>query len=261
MAHLVRLGETSLERRGRPAWKELVPKEHGIWAWLALPLVLALCLAPALASLSAGLAVVAGFMAAQGFGKALRGSRQARAPTLAALVVANLLGVLAVSAAARPGGMVATLLGTGFAGFVAMAVVRGRAPRHAAFEVLAIAGFSGLGAAVAVAAGADPARVAAGAMALMAWLVLGLWWVKGALSKVLAHREPWVAGRSVAALAVVASLAVGIGCGVPWVGALPLAYALRVAIHPAPSHAKDARRVGLTELGWGLVIAVLAGVL
>lgn len=258
---IIRLGETSLERRGRPGWKELLPKEHGALAWLGLPLLMALCLAPALSTLAAGLAVVAGFGAAQGFGRAMRGSPIARVPTLLAVLAANLFGGLGVATATDPEAVVATLLGGALAGFGAMAFMRGRAPREVLAELIAITGFAAIGAGLAVGGGTDGLRALAGAAALGAWLVLGLWWVKGALARVLAHRVPWHAGKWVGAGAVLMSLVIGILADEPVVGALPILYGVRMVVHRAPTGARDARRVGLTELAWGVVAAVLAGVL
>lgn len=258
---IIRLGETSLERRGRSPWKELVPKEHGVWAWLALPLIMALGLAPAPSTLLGGLAVVAGFAAAQGFGRALKGSKTARVPTLLAVVAANALGAASVATAAAPEAIVATLLGGALAGFGTMALMRGRAPREVVVELVAIAGFIGIGAGLAMGGAADGLRVLVGAAALGAWLVSGLWWVKAALARVLSHRRPWAAGRWFSAAAIAVSILVGYVGGHVVVGLLPVVYGVRIAVHRAPREARDAKRVGLTELAWGLVVAVLAGVL
>ncbi len=190
----IRLGETTLERRGRPGWKELLPKEHGVWAWLGLPLVLALGLAPTVSTLLATGAVVIGFGAAQGWGRAMRGSRGAAVPTVIALLLANLFGLGAVASAVRPGVLVATLLGGGVVGLFGMSYLRGLAPRHVGFELAAIAGFVAIGAGIAVSGGADPSHTVAAALALGAWLVLGLWWIKRMLAAVLKHREPWANG-------------------------------------------------------------------
>jgi hypothetical protein len=246
-------------RATRPAWKELVPKEHGVWAWLVLPLVLALCLAPAPATLAAALATIAGFASAQGLGRALRGSRAAALPTLASLAAAVVFGALAVATAARPAAVTVTLLAAGGAGFLAMALLGGRAPRQAPVELVAIAGFVAIGVGLAWSGDAARERVVTGAAVLFAWLVLGLWWVRRALAAVLSHREPWRAGRWLALAGVIASLAIGIACERVWVGALPLAYGARVAAHRPPASARDAKRIGLTELAWGLAIAIMAG--
>jgi len=259
MKTTIRLGETTLERRGRPAWKELLPKEHGVWAWLVLPLVLALCLAPTVSTFAGALSVVSGFGAAQALGRAVRGSRLAAKPTMLALILANIFGFIAVANSPHPGVLVATLLGGGFVGFIGMLYLRGRPPRLAGFELLGIAGFLGLAIGLALAGGALPGRVVAGAMALGAWLVLGLWWIKGSLAKVLSNRQPWPAGRWFSAVAVAASLALGVAVGHPAAGALPLLYGLRVALHRAPNHARDAKRLGLIELAWGTATALAAG--
>jgi len=174
----IRLGETTLERRGRRGWKELMPKEHGLWVWLLLPLILALALTPTLATLMAMLAVLCGSGAAQGWGRAMRGSRGAAVPTLAALLLANIFGLVAVASAARPGVLVATLLGGGLVGLFGMSYLRGLAPRRIAFELAGIVGFVALGAGIALSSGAGPGRVTVAATVLAVLLVLGLWWVR-----------------------------------------------------------------------------------
>jgi len=257
----IRLGETSLDRRGRSGWRDLLPREHGVWAWLALPLVLAVSLAPAWSTLAGALSVVAGFAGAEGFGRALSGSRAARGPTLVMVLFAQLCGALAVVSAHRPGVLVATLLGAGLVGFLAMAYLRGRALRKPLFEVLAIIGFVAIGAGLATSGGAAIEPTISGAVALGAWLVLGLWWIKATLAKVLSHREPWSEGRWFVGCAVALSLASGLATGRPWVGALPLLYGLRITSQRPPRVARDAKRVGLAELAWGIGLALAAGLL
>jgi len=232
-----------------------------VWAWLVLPLLLALGLAPSLSTGLAMGAVLAGFGAAQGWGRAMRGSRGAALPTILSLLMANLLGLGAVASSARPGVLVATLLGGGVIGLFGMSYLRGLAPRQVGLELAGIGGFVAVGAGLALAGGADSSRVLVAAMALAAWLVLGLWWIKRALAKVLNHREPWASGIWFAGGAVALSLALGFGFGAPWVGALPLLYGARISVHSAPTHARDAKRLGLTELAWGIGITLAAALL
>ncbi|MCC6621592.1 MAG: YwiC-like family protein [Deltaproteobacteria bacterium] len=240
-------------------WRDLAPREHGLWAWLVLPLVLALALTPTWAALAAGLATVAGFAGLQGWGRVVRGSAGARTPTLVALGLAAALGLVAALVAARPAVLVATLGLGAAAGFVAMTAWRGRAPREIVTEVGAIVALGLVGALVAIGAGAPLDRAGVAALALGAWLVAGLWWVKGQLARVLSNREPWVGGFPVVAALVAASIAAGVLTGHPVVGLVPLLYGARMQLHAAPAHARDARRVGLTELAWGLgAVALIA---
>lgn len=261
MKTMIRLGETTMERRGRPGWKELLPTEHGVWAWLGLPLALALGLAPTASTLLAALATVAGFAAAQGWGRALRGSRAAVMPTMLALLCANAFGFGAVMGNARPGLLVATLLSGAALGLFGMAALRGRVKRLVVLELASIAGFVAIGVCLAVAGGAEVTRAVSAGLALAAWLVLGLWWIKRSLSKVLKHREPWAAGGWVGAAAGAVSLVVGMALGQPWVGALPALYVVRVSCDVPPTQARDAKRVGLTELAWGAGLTLLAALL
>ncbi len=261
MKTTIRLRETTLERRGRPGWKELLPKEHGVWAWLGLPLVLALGLAPTVSTLLATCAVVSGFGAAQGWGRAMRGARGAAVPTLIALLCASLFGLGAVASAVRPGVLVATLLSGGGVGLFGMSFLRGLAPRQVGFELAAITGFVAIGAGIAVSGGADREHIVVAALALGAWLVLGLWWIKRMLAAVLKHREPWANGVWFGAGATALSLAFGMVLGFPWVGALPVLYVARITFNNPATVARDAKRIGLTELAWGIGIALAAALL
>ncbi|MCB9732512.1 MAG: hypothetical protein H6745_07865 [Deltaproteobacteria bacterium] len=164
--------------------------------------------------------------------------------------------------ASRPGVLAATFAVAGAAaGLLTQLALRGRAPRRVGAEAAAITGFVALGAGVAVGAGAAVPHAAAAATALFAWLLLGLGYVKRQLATVLARRTPWRTAPLWGGLAVAASVAVGAATGHLAVGLLPLAYPLRVLTARAPASARDAARVGLTELAWGAAFVVAAAVL
>jgi hypothetical protein len=158
---------------------------------------------------------------------------------------------IALAPAAWPGALVAV------AGFLVGNRLRARTrlPRHAALEIGGIAGFAAMGAALAVLGGAGVARAVAVQGAVAAWQVLGLWWVRGQLARVLPAREPLPGGVLVAVAAVGASLAAGVASGHALVGAVPLLYAVRIALARAPASPKDAARVGVAELGWTALAA------
>jgi hypothetical protein len=148
---------------------------------------------------------------------------------------------------------------SGTLGLGARVLARGRIQRQRPLEIMALAGLTVSAAVIAVSDGAAPARAAAALAAVFAWLVLGLWWVGALLARVLKHRPPSHSMPWVAALAVVASGVVGVASHHPIVGVLPLCYLGRIAMHRPPAHARDARRVGITELGWGVALALAAG--
>jgi hypothetical protein len=248
-------------RGASAAWRQILPREHGVWAWVGLPLLLALLLVPSLTAVLGALAVLAGLGATQALGRALRGVAGARGAAVGAALFAAGAGAGAWVGAERPGVILATLAGAGLFGASATWSTRGRPPRQVALEVVAIAVFVGTGAGLAIAAGAAPARVGVAALALLAWLVLGLWWVKGRLATVLARREPWDDGMWVAGGLVVVAVAAGFWASLPLVGCVPLAYSLRARAHRPPESARDAKRIGLQELAWGAAATVLLAVL
>lgn len=242
-------------------WRLLLPREHGVWAWVGLPLLLALLLAPSLTTVLGTLVVLAGLGATQALGRAMRGVAGAKTAAVVAALVAAAAGGGAWLVAERPWVLLATVSGAGLFGASATWMTRGRPPRQIAVEVVAIAVFVATGAGLAIAAGAPPLRSGVAGLALLAWLVLGLWWVKGRLATVLARREPWEVGPWVAGGLVMTSVAAGVWASLPLVGCVPLAYALRARAHRPPASARDAKRVGLQELAWGAAATVVLGLL
>lgn len=242
----------------RSPLKELIPKEHGVWGWLGIPLVMALASAPSWTALTGAFAVVAGVGAAHGFGRAMRGMTRARVPTALALILANLLGIIAVASAPRPEVLVPTLGLGALLGFGAMFYLRGRLPRAVLAEIATIAAFTSIAAGLAVSAGAAPERVAVSGAVVLTWLVLGLWWIKRSLARVLSHRDPWRHGLLVGSICAAGSIVLGVVFEAPWVGVLPLLYVPRALIHRAAAVPADAKRIGLTELAWGIGVAVAA---
>lgn len=248
------------------AWRAMLPKEHGVLAWVSFPLGLAIALALSGAAILGGLAAFAGLGAAEAFGKALgpspgRGKPGAAAACAVATAVSAVLAVGALLVAPRPGVLAVTFAASGLAGFGTLYLLRGRAPRRVGAEAAAIAGFVALGAGIAVGSGAAPLRVVAASVALFAWLILGLGYVKGQLATVLSKREPWRSALPWSALAVAVSVVVGIITGHLVIGLLPLAYPARVLTAIPPTSARDAKRVGLMELAWGVAFVVVVGFL
>ncbi len=245
--------------RVRPNTKALSPAEHGLWAWVTVPLVAALLLAPHPATLLAGAAVVGGFLASNAAARWLR--RKDAATGLAALWAAAATGLATLGALAEspaPLVLAGTLGAAGLAAAAVALVTRGRFARTLPFEAAGLVGLTGLGAGLALSSGATPDAVAAVFVTLLAWQALGVAYVQRALATVLAHRTADAGRAAAAGLSVVAAVAVGWLTGHLWVGLLPLAYALRVLAHRPATSAKDAKRVGLAELAWSLALVVAA---
>jgi hypothetical protein len=246
-------GRTSSQAGDSPFFRCLLPREHGLIAWVLQPLWLGWLLARGVMPATAAvLAVLAGF----GAFNALRVGR--RGPAAVALVgaAAGLFGALWGSA--QPWPWLTLAAGGG------LALVLGRSsralPRVLGFELAGLAVLCAAGALVAVGAGASVTRALAASGVLYAWEVLGLCWVRGQLARILPRREP-VPHAAYVAFAVTMSAAVtAMGFGYPALAAVPLLYGLRVIVHPAPTRAADAKRVGLTELAWGLAAALLLAI-
>lgn len=235
--------------------RRFLPREHGLIAWVGLPVLAVLALAPGLASTLAGLAVLAAFGA---FNAARREEDLSAA---GALLVSAALAVAALLESARPTLLLLGLgLGAAFA-VGAMACFRRQLPRSPPQEVGALFGLNALGACLAVSAGAEPERALTVALMLLAWQVTGLWWVRRTMAAVLPRRAPWREGLAVAlGLAGSAALA---GCwyGLLAIPAVLLLYPLRILAHRPPASPSEAARVGLAELGWSVLalgLAVLA---
>lgn len=224
-----------------------LPREHGLIAWVCVPLVAAMLLASTAACGLAAVTVLTGFLS---FNAARKGAWPMAG---AALVLAAGIGAGALVASAAPLVLAGALA---VAGVVAGAVALefgGVMPRNTGMLVVAILGLSALGAAVAVSAGADPARSATVALVLAAWQVAGLWWVRRQMARVLRRRLPWRAGVATSIGLAAAAMAAGCWYGLMLVPAVLLLYPLRMVAHAPPRSAREAGRVGMTELGWTLV--------
>lgn len=231
--------------------RSLLPKEHGLNAWVLVPLFAAILQAPAISTGLSALAVFAGFGA---FNAARRGVSRVAA---FAAALASLLGVAALGVAARPAPLLA-VFAVALVGALVAILRFGRAlPRSTAPEIAAIVALNALGAGIAVAGGASVGRASALGAVLATWEVTGLWWVRRALAPLLPGRVPWAAGPAVATLCAVLTLILAWRLGHPEVAAVLALLPLRLWLDPAPRSAREAPRVGFTELGWALLATVL----
>jgi hypothetical protein len=246
----------------------LLPREHGAYGQLAVPLLTGLVLAHGrLAALSCAAAAVAAFLAHEPLLVMLghRGPKakrelgsDARVALIRALVFAGLFGAAGFAIApliALEAGLPAIVLGAA----VIILVFR-RRERSLLGEVLVAATLSATLLPVALAGGAPPAR----ALAAFAVFAVGFALVTMAVRGVIARAKKngsaalaWsAAAASALALAAIAvglhgSLRVGVALGV----APFAAFAIGMAVVPAGPRM-------LTKLGWSLVVAsVLASVL
>lgn len=234
--------------------KKLLPKEHGLLAWVGVPLLGALMLSPCLPTLLAALAVLAGFFSFN----ALRKEAWPLAGIM--LAITGGIGLAALPLAAAPT-MLYALAMLGLLILVLAAVIRPHTlPRQPLLEILAIAGLCGMGAVVAVAGGALWPRALLVSAIGGSWLVLGMWKLREKLSAILPKRKAWEGGAIAGVLAVGATIATGFALEAPLAGLVPLLYPLRLFLHKNPTSAMELSKVGMTELGWALG-AVALGVL
>lgn len=233
-------------------WRALSPREHGLWAWVLVPMLSATIQAPR-AWLGCA-ACISGFATFNALTRAQQEPGARAAAVMAGLTTLGLgLGALLTAPLPLP-----LLIGFGVAGAGAASVaLQGRLPRRPEVELSAIFALCALAATVAVAAGADPQQAALTLFIVATWLVTGLVYVNGLLARILPNRAPWARGRSVALTLIALCLALGIGSGAPGSGAIPLLYVLRT-LHRPPNRPSDAKRVGLTELAWAVGVGVLA---
>jgi hypothetical protein len=237
-------------------WKDLLPREHALWGWVGVPLFGSLCVEPGAAVALAALATLAGFGTWNAAGRWARGSDRARDALLPAAAVAVAAAVAAVWAAERPILSALALGGAGLAAGVAMWTTHGRLRQDPGAEAAAIVALAIYGAGVGVGAGADVRSAAMVQAATATWLLLGLWWINRTLAPLLPHRRRWRYGLVVAGASAVASFGVALATGVVAVGFVPLLYAVRILSQRPAVGARDARRLGLVELGWSLAISL-----
>ncbi len=230
--------------------RRFLPREHGLIAWVTLPLLAAVVEAPR--ALPAALAVLAGFGA---FNAARRGERRAG---LGALALGAALALLALLQSPEPWALVLTLGLASLGAVLALAGLGGRATHAPALEVGALAGLGALGVGVALSAGGQLERTLTVALMLLAWQVTGLWWVRRSMAAVLPRRAPWREGLGVALLLAGSAVAAGCWYGMLAIPAVLLLYPLRMALHSGPRGPQDAARIGLTELGWSVLAVALA---
>lgn len=234
---------------GPSFFRALLPREHGLIAWVVQPLWLGWLLAHHRAEPTvATVGILLGFGAFNAFR-----SGHTRAGVGAAGGAALVL-VLGMCGSAQP------LIWAAFAVIGASALILGRSmrqlPRQLFFESVGLAMLCGAGVLVAHLGGAETREALAAGTMLLAWEIIGLCWVRGQLAKVLPRRQPVPHGAFVAFAATMTAGGTAIGLGHPSFALLPLLYGLRVVVHAPAARAADAKRIGLTELAWGLAAAV-----
>lgn len=233
------------------SWRLLLPREHGLIAWVFLPAVLAVALAPGRAALAGALGLLAGFGAFN--------ARRAGADRVATLAggLAALGGLGALAWGDRP-------LASGAVFLVGAAALpfsgRGRVlPRDFAAEIVVLCALSLAGAGLGIGAGAPVAGALTAAAVLAAWQLVSLCWIRTLFAELLPNRVRPAAGPPVAASAVAAAALIAWGAGHLLLAAALGAWLLRATLHAPPLHPQDARRVGLTELAWGAALVVGLG--
>ena len=239
-------------------WRALLPREHGLWAWVGVPLVAMGALCPGACTALAAGSVLAGFCGVNAWRWRDRGGL---VPAALALGLAGLLGVGAVASAARPA-LVAALLAVGGLSGLAAGTWAGKALRpKPGVEAALIAGMAALAAGLAVGAGASVGTAAATLSVVATWGLFGRWHVGRRLSAVIPGRPVWTGSERVLAVAVAATVVAGFAAGCPWSAGLLLLYPMRARLHAPPRSGRDARRLGMTELAWATTVALAAGLL
>ena len=252
------MSQPAVSDRTELDFRALLPREHALWGWVGLPLFAALVLAPTRAAGFAAVCMFAGFGATNALGRHFRGNAGARPLFGVAVTVSGLAGLGALMTAIHPDVLLLPFTLAGFGGLGATRAWRGQWPHSQWLEAALIVALSGVGGAVALAAGADGLRTVSSLGTVAAWQVMGLGFINRQLAAVLPRRTPWPWGAAVAVLAAAIALTVGLVCGRPITGALVLLYPLRMVVHEPPRRARDARKTGLVELGWGLWVAFVS---
>lgn len=250
-----------------PRTPSLLPREHGAWGQLALPLAAGLALGrPGAAALLLSLAIVLAFLAHEPLlvvagqrGRRTRDALGARAARRLALLGAGAAAAggagLALAPAARLALAPAALLGA-----VVLALALARHEKTTAGEIL-VAG--------ALAACAAPVALAAGAPARWAWSAAFTWAVAFAAATLpvraillRARTKGEVDRRPAAAAGVAALVALAVAGAarglVPWAAALAT---LPVTLAALALTAAPVRPQRLTAVGWSIVAASVAGLL
>jgi hypothetical protein len=228
------------------AWRVLLPREHGLVAWVALPQLAAVALAPR--TWGAGVAVLAGFGL---FNAVRRGGSRGALPVTAGVALVGFAAVLAGAPEAAGSVLLAAA--------AAAIALQGPVTRSTPLEAGAISSMALLAWLQACLGGAEPARAAAVLTGVAAWELCGLAWVQGALARILPRRRPDPVGPTLAGIGVLAAVLAAGWSGRPLAGLLAAAYPARALIHPRAAAPADVRRIGLEEAVWS--VAVLAGLL
>lgn len=241
-------------------WKLLLPREHALWGWVGVPLLGVLVLHPTLGTAAGAGAVIAGFGAWNAASRVLRGIPRAGMAAGVGGAAAAALGAAALVLDEHPAVLAGALVAALGAGSGVLGVLRGHLRQDPWWESVGILGFCALAGAVAVGAGAPAVSVALLEALIGAWLLAGLWWINRSLAPLLKDRRlwsagPWVAGGAAAGVALAA-----VGAGAPLVAVLPALYPARVALQRPAVAPRDARRLGLAELGWGVLVATAGAV-
>jgi hypothetical protein len=242
--------------RLRDALAALKPREHALWAWVLVPALAAVALAPGVVTVAGSVAVILAFLAHNGLGHALRRPERTLAGLTAGLLLAATLtgAAAAYASGAATVGLLVLVAAVGVLAAGA-ATYRGVYPKHAGLELGGIAACAGLAALLAVGGGASVTGAVAVAVALSTWFAIGWWWVKTQVAAVLPKRDVprWAVAVPVAGLPAVSVACAALGH--PAVGVVPWLYGARAALHAAPQGPRDVKRIGLAELAWAVVAA------
>lgn len=259
--------ESAAEPSPAPREPSLLPREHGAWGQLALPLVTALALGrPGVAAILLAVAIVLAFVCHEPLvvvlgqrGRRLKTELDARAQrriaTVGALALAAGIAGLLLSPPAR-----LAVLPAAFLGAASLALVLARLEKTTAGELVVSFALSAAAVPVAIAAGA-PARDAwAAAAAWAAAFAAATFPVRAILLRAKTKGEVdrrALAASGVAAIAAAALLAAWRG----WVPAAAGVAVLPVAVPAFAVAVAGVRPQRLTQVGWTIVGASVISLL
>lgn len=255
----------SPQARPKPGWSVLLPREHGSWALVLEPLVVALLAAPSWRGAALALAALALFLMRRPFMLGAAEPCGARR-TLAVRALVALGMVAAASAAlgvgAGPRALFAPLAAAAAAAGIFFWFDRQREARAAIAECAGAATYAALAAAIALVGAADGARPVAIAVGVFA---LARAWTSILPVRVYVRRRKGRSASGAVALAVAGGFAAAavltasaLGTWVPagWL----LVFLARTAWMVGPwAPSWPARRIGWMEAGLGLVACLTTG--
>lgn len=238
-------------------WRELLPKEHGSWAFAFEPLALGLLVAPTPAGAALALALAAAFFCRRPLRFALEQAPAVRNPAARPAVAAcGAAAALALAGAIATGGagFLAWLLPSALAGALFLRFDLQKAGREGVAELAGVAAFAFVPAALLAIAGRSPAEAFAAAGLMLGRALPTVLCIRASLRAAKGgslHPVPAVAAAVVALAAGVELARTGL-VSLAAVGPLALLTLRTIVLLVHPRPAWQARTLGMIEAALGL---------